>query len=355
MEAIIDDLLRYIFQILFTTETGDEEFDWIAVYQEYNFAKAIKDWKSVRLVNHRWNQFANECDFIDQRFERYMRRALRRGEEDEKAFGFFLQFPKINPHIELESQSGYGEETSLAKISRLGWTDTVEMMLNDPRVETTDDELHFACMEGHIGIVNLLLADPRIRPDGKNGRNHPLAAAVQFGNIEIVRILMKYPQCVPDWWAFNQGCSIENVELVQLLCTKFDPSSNESSGLIEAVRFRAASVVAYLLTFPEINPSTSENCCVVMACANADFEVFQLLYNDPRLEYSNAEINKVVVDMVNRQTIEEGHFQILRILLDDPKIDQSTINKVLENARDDRIIELFRSKQSTSSKEEVEI
>jgi ankyrin repeat protein len=127
------------------------------------------------------------------------------------------------PHIDPSHQN----QAALRAAVRLGHTQVVELLLNDPRVDPSaenQDAIITACQHGWQQIVELLLSHPRVDPSV--AEQTPLRLAAHRGHEGIVKRL--------------------------LLDSRVDPSVQNQYALFWAQHGRHDSVVKLLLTDPRV-------------------------------------------------------------------------------------------------------
>jgi len=78
---------------------------------------------------------------------------------------------------------------------RNGHLEIVNLLLDDPMIVPDVETLSFTCRNGHIDVVKRLLADPRVDPTYDN--NRAIIWAGSSGHPEIVRLLFADPRVNP--------------------------------------------------------------------------------------------------------------------------------------------------------------
>jgi hypothetical protein len=72
-----------------------------------------------------------------------------------------------------------------------GHVEVVKLLLADPRVDPSandDEAFNDACMDGHVEIVTLLLADTRVNPSAND--DEAVQSACRDGSVEVVTLLL---------------------------------------------------------------------------------------------------------------------------------------------------------------------
>jgi len=160
--------------------------------------------------------------------------------------GYLLELPETNPAF---IQEEFNEACSRGNI------DVVKRLLSvcDPSVGN-NSAISFAAESGHVAVVSLLLADPRVDPSG--GDNNAILIASENGHEAVVALLLA------------------------------DPRVNPSAGYNYAIRIASANghvaVVALLLDDPRVNPSDKHNYAIRIASANGYQEIVKMIKADKR-------------------------------------------------------------------------
>ena len=173
----------------------------------------------------------------------------------------FLRERRIFYHIFGDK---YDEICSIDDVAKLfifavksNLTFVTELLLNDPRVDPSDDNnyaIEDASFTGHTEVVKLLLADPRVNPAAAD--NYAIRWASQNGHADVVALLLADPRLDPA--ALNyaiRGASQEG----------------------------HADVVKLLLNDPRVDPAVANNYAIRFASENGHAAVVKLLLADPRV------------------------------------------------------------------------
>ena len=162
-----------------------------------------------------------------------------------------LEDGRFDPSVE--------NNAALRAAIRNGYTDIVEALLGDPRVDPTEivgySALKDASEWGHTAIVELLLMDPRIDPSAEH--NVALRVACARGYTGLVEIL------IAD--------------------TRVDPAARNNYSIRWASVNGHAAIVKRLLMDPRVDPSVENNYAVRWANTFRLTEIVHLLLEDPRV------------------------------------------------------------------------
>lgn len=142
--------------------------------------------------------------------------------------------------------------------SSRGFTEIVQLLLNDGRADPTDDSnyaLYIASKNDHVDVVRLLLQDPRVDPSADD--NCAIRIASENGHVDVVRLLLEDP--------------------------RVDPSADDNQAIRYASENGHIEVVRLLLEDPRVDPSAYNNYAIWYASKNGHVEVVRLLLEDPRV------------------------------------------------------------------------
>jgi ankyrin repeat protein len=154
------------------------------------------------------------------------------------------------------------DDNPISCASSRGFTEIVQLLLNDGRADPTDDSnyaLYIASKNGHIEVVRLLLqwSSGTKRVDPTADDNCAIRIASENGHIEIVLLLLQDP--------------------------RVDPSADGNQAIRYASENGHVEVVRLLLEDPRVDPSVRDNYAIMMASKNGHVDVVQLLLQDPRV------------------------------------------------------------------------
>jgi ankyrin repeat protein len=129
-----------------------------------------------------------------------------------------LQYPQIDP-------SAYDNE-AIAAASSAGHLDVVNRLLQDTRVDpfaTRCRALRYAIMSNNLHVVTRLLQDPRFKYD--DYMYEVLSTACEYGHLEIVNLLLEYPNITSYNFALCDSLIHNHIHLVNRLLqdSRVDP------------------------------------------------------------------------------------------------------------------------------------
>lgn len=220
------------------------------------------------------------------------------------------------------------------------------------------------CEEGHISLVKLCLANPKI-DNSEIFNGAALYASINGHKIEALKVLLADKDFESSIEMDERVCdalcdSINNdsgdmlLPIVALLMKHTDLSFGQNEVIIKASIHGRYEVVQHLLTDPRIDPSADENKALRMSSDNGYHMVVRLLIADKRVDpsvhnnialqnactYENRhEVVKVLLtdERVDptvhdfaplRQACRYGHAQVVKVLLADPRVDPTKISKL---------------------------
>ena len=271
----------------------------------------------------------------------------RAGAEIEKAGvvfvpGFGLGVEGVDPPAEwagklrgmLAGESGEStraQEEALIALSRLGWTELVEIVLPACGKEATSKALEAAAGNGHLAMAAMLLphSDPKagdsqaLSTAAENGHlavaelllphsdpkacgSQALRLAAEKGHLAVVELLLPHsdPKAGDSWalrWAAEKG----HLAVVELLLPHSDPKAKDSLALYWAVRNGHLAMAAMLL--PHSDPKANRSHPLKEAAANGHLAMVELLlpHSDPKASESWA----------LSEAAKNGHLAIVELLL----------------------------------------
>jgi len=164
-----------------------------------------------------------------------------------------------------------------------------------------------ACTEGDLERVNLLAGDETVDVNwvGEDRLDTSLHRACRFGHLEIVRVMLAHPK-------------------IEVADPRIDPNKPQNEG---ATPFYVAclngrkEVVSLLLADPRIDPNKPKNKEVTpffMACQKGHKEVVSLLLADPKIDPSKPNKNEATPFF---PACQNGRKEVFSLLLADPRID----------------------------------
>jgi len=140
----------------------------------------------------------------------------------------------------------------------------VKLFLGNEKLDSRayNNLFYGATRKGHVMIVKLLLADPRVDPS--EHANGPIRTASQNGHAEVVKLLLtdkRVDPSVKDNWAIRCASRNGHAKIVDFLLV--DKRVNPSTRNNEAIRFASehghVGVVGILLADSRVDPSAGDN------------------------------------------------------------------------------------------------
>jgi len=129
----------------------------------------------------------------------------------------YIKCVDINESYEKEEYNFY---TLLSYACDNGHIDIVQLLLEQKYIDVNyQGPLYCACQNGHIDIVQLLLK----RKDIDVNKWSPLEKACENGHTDIVRLLLKHPDIlVNKWEPLEKACENGHTDIVRLLLKRKD-------------------------------------------------------------------------------------------------------------------------------------
>jgi hypothetical protein len=151
-----------------------------------------------------------------------------------------------------------------------------------------------ASENGHLEVVKLLLADPRVDPSDYN--NIAIQAASKNGQLEVVRLLLSHPRVNPSDYgndAIKVAFLTGHLEVVRLLLSdrRMDPSVDDNLAIRWASKNGHLEFVKLLLSHPRVDPSAQNNDALRQASRNGSVDIVLALICHPKVDPNAAEIN----------------------------------------------------------------
>ncbi|MDX8431425.1 MAG: ankyrin repeat domain-containing protein [Candidatus Algichlamydia australiensis] len=193
--------------------------------------------------------------------------------------------------------------TPFRKAYNVGNCEIIELFSKSGKISlhTLEDVLADACREKKLKIIEVLLQNEEIDPNGKSHRwrHSPLQTAVKNGSLEVVRLLLQHKNIDPNfcndgnWTPLQSACENGNSDIVELLLQhdKIDPN--------------IGSEVKYKPLF--------------LAFRNKHFEIVRILLEDPRIDPNISDPNnRPLLFQIDRKS---GGIELMRVLLQNPNTD----------------------------------
>jgi ankyrin repeat protein len=210
---------------------------------------------------------------------------------------------------------------ALLAVSKRGHVGILKLLLADPRVDPAANDnaaIQASSENGHAEVVKLLLTDPRVDPAADD--NYSVQMSGAKGHAEVVRLLLADPRVDPaanDNFAVQRSSEHGHVEVVKLLLAdpRVDPTADDNYAIHWSSANEHADVVKLLLTDPRVDPATNDNCAVRWSSENGHAEVVKLLLANPRVDPA-ADDHYAILWSSTR-----GHAEVVKLLLADPRVD----------------------------------
>jgi ankyrin repeat protein len=267
---------------------------------------------------------------------------------------FLLQDSRFDPMtgIECASRNGYTDivrllldarrdnnnvekmNLALQEASRSGHTNIVKMFLDESKTDIRIDPslrnnyaFRWACENGHIEVVRMLLTDERVDPTDFN--NYAIRLASCFGHTEVVRTLLTDERVDPTTnnnHAIRSASARGHTDVVRLLLQwsyeteenrrwGVDPTAGYNEAILLASQNGYIEVVRLLIADPRVGPTAKTNYAILAACEFGRTEVVRLLLADPQVD-PTANNNYAI-----RFASQNGHTEVVRLLLQYPQVD----------------------------------
>jgi ankyrin repeat protein len=172
---------------------------------------------------------------------------------------------------------------------KMGFDDLVELLIKDPRVESTLSDcapLRLAIVNGHFRVTQLLVKHPLVSPSGS--RNESICLASGLGHVEIFTLLLEHGVDITtrDNQAMKNACTKGHVQILKLILAdpRVDPSFSNNVALLLACKGGHVPIVQLLLQDDRIDPSLNRNEALLNAVACNQWQVVKVLIEDGRID-----------------------------------------------------------------------
>lgn len=228
-----------------------------------------------------------------------------------------LEYKGTNPVV--------GFHYPLRVASERGYPDVVAVLLADERVDpnaaggrATSRPFVLACEKGHLEVVRHFLSHPAVIPD--INESEALRLASKYGHVTVVEELLLDGRCDPNScnsysliWACNNG----HPEVVKVLLNddRTDPSIEDNRAIIHASCNGHVEVVRNLLSDERVSPEAQNNSSLVFASFRGHTEVVRELLNSGRVDPSAQGNMSLIMACVS------GHTEVVEELLVNDRVD----------------------------------
>lgn len=231
-----------------------------------------------------------------------------------------------------------------------GQKEIVKLLLNDPRVDPSDQNNKAIMQSSDEEIIKMLLNDPRVDPSDQN--NRLFIDMCSKGYTEIVKLLLDDERINPS--AQNNGAIMEacwygRSDVIELLLNSdrviINPfyDDNIESIIIRAFHMKNQEIIKMLVSDKRFDQFL-RNRAIISVCGygHGHIENIKLLLNDERIDPSirNNEAIKIA--------IKRNRLEVVELLLNNPKINMTNdlCNELLNNCPDDEINNMIRDKMN---------
>lgn len=163
-----------------------------------------------------------------------------------------------------------------------GCLDVVRVLLEDGRVDPSgggeNAALMEACVNGDLGMVQLLMGDTRVTPN-----SDMLVVSCSCGHLDVVKCLINHPNVDPGYsnnLAMVSACENAQGEIMQFLM-KYRDDVNEKC--MEIASFGSIDSLRHLLQDGRLCPTANNNKALRVALEWLNYSAINLLLDDQRV------------------------------------------------------------------------
>jgi len=219
----------------------------------------------------------------------------------------------------------------------------LNVMNFDPSIDDNEG-LMLACEASNYAIVNILLRHTNVDPLAREGT--ALLICVEHGNLNILDLFLNKVNLPSELLSelFIHACENDKVSIVSRLLEYkelYEDINILNDGLTICCDHGFTDIFDILINIPEIEPSDE---CLESAISNGHLEIFHKLILDKRVQITDnmfitacssgqyemaKELLKFDIDptaedqLALHYAVENGHIEIVKMLLDLPEIDPS--------------------------------
>lgn len=184
--------------------------------------------------------------------------------------------------------------------------DMIQIMLDAGLNPHDTWAFYTACSHGHLEIVRLLLADPRIN----------VSDEADWSELDVVKLLLADGRADPSYRdnsAVVSAASRGDMDILNLLLKhpRVDPSVRDNAAIRIAVKNRHFSAVCRLLRDDRVDPSEDCNYCIRKASENGDHDIVRNLLRHPNVDPSDTD-NEAL-----KLALARDHHKVVTLLLND--------------------------------------
>lgn len=149
-------------------------------------------------------------------------------------------------------------------------------------------KLIFACWEGHVDLVRIMLKNKNVDPIYFDGK--ALIKACECGYTDIVKILLsdsRVDPCVFDNDAFVSACEYGRIDIVRMLLSddRVDPACQSNLPIIYACKHGHVDIAKLLLSDVRVDPTDNDNEALESAIGNGCVEIVKLLREHKKMNF----------------------------------------------------------------------
>jgi hypothetical protein len=292
-------------------------------------------------------------NYVYMPISKFMRDIFERSSALKKVYSDAIIWANVETCIRMIKDLEINDTVISDSILNIVNTDKVEVLEELLKLEivskycitTINLALDKAAELGNVNMLRILLEYPDSDPMWNYPNTNPLTGAIIADKAEAVRVLLQSNKIKPD----VGDCIMKSVTLNRLTILKylledsrFNPAVNNNSALITAVKYVNKDIVIVLLENPNIDPSSQDNEAIVIAGKIFDIDILAALLANPKVD-PTARNNQAVINAV-----KHGNYDAIKILLNDVRVqktwnrhDEATKLALIDN--DQNVIDLLQS------------
>lgn len=202
-----------------------------------------------------------------------------------------------------------------------GHIELVKLFLADPRVDPMahgNEALIYALRYNRPDIMKLLLEVSKFEPVIYN---EAFETMIELGFVELARLFIEDAQIAPVL-DYNDSIGIaiceDRFHIVQMMLvgSYFDPAAGNNYAIRYAAKLGHLKIVKLLMKDPRVDPTASENYAFRHACKNGHVKTAKFLLTDPRINPNDAKIYAIRFAMISNRV------KVVKLLLSKPEISQ---------------------------------
>lgn len=202
-----------------------------------------------------------------------------------------------------------------------GNLELVKLLLTDKRVTKCGHiDLRQAVKNRHYNVVSFLINENLVNPTIDS--NISLILAAESGCTDSLNLLLNDKRVNPTYHqinhAFSLACSNGFLIPMEILLKikEINPNYRNNYALLNSSAKNFADSLEKLLSFSSVNPSFNNNEALILAAENGSTDTLKLLLNDSRL---TLDINNKALTLA----AENNHSDVFKLLLSDSRIGDS--------------------------------